>query len=306
MCRALLYLGNKNSIDNFIVNPSNSLIQQSHSPMLMRIEAKSNLAGFGFASWDELDEKKEPLIYKTNVIPCYDKNLNNISAYIQSNCLLAHVRGVPYSFNEKITIENAHPFCYSYKDYNIAFAHNGRISSFGKLKHAIFPYLSEKFFYQISGSTDSEWIYALFMSILDKKKYDGQINIFCDAIIQTLETLQSLMIDKSMKDISGLNLFFSDGNSVIATRYTFIPPNYKMVNRDDFFSLWYTCGDEFKSVGGDFGMTKSHNKQYSSLLIASEPLTKNMERWHQIPDYSMFVGKKTKKGIDFEMYDINL
>src|ERR1700744_4283044 len=125
MCRVLIYLGNQEiPMFDLIYGPDNSLAHQSYAPQLMH--HIQNLAGFGFCAWaNESYNPELPFYYKTTQLPFFDKNLYNLSKKLATNCLLAHVRGVPYSINETVSEQNVHPF--KMEGTPLIFAHNGSL-----------------------------------------------------------------------------------------------------------------------------------------------------------------------------------
>jgi glutamine amidotransferase len=85
-------------------------------------------------------------------------------------------------------------------------------------------------------------------------------------------------------------LFICDGNDLLTTRFTFDLGCYEG-QIDEFglsladMSLWYTLGrdygwheDEWKLIGSAANA--------DSIMVASEPLSKNITNWTEVPEYS--------------------
>jgi len=53
-----------------------------------------------------------------------------------------------------------------------------------------------------------------------------------------------------------------------------------------FLSLWYTVGRDYGLHDGEWKMTGGAGKA-DSILIASEPLTRDVAAWVEVPEYSM-------------------
>ena len=93
---------------------------------------------------------------------------------------------------------------------------------------------------------------------------------------------------------SSTNLIFCDGVNLIAVRYTFDFGRFEHVRLQgtmQFLSMWYTfgrdCGlhgDEWKLVGGAANA--------DSIIVASEPLTRDIATWIEVPEYSALVVRR--------------
>ena len=53
-----------------------------------------------------------------------------------------------------------------------------------------------------------------------------------------------------------------------------------------YLSLWYTAGRDYALHGGEWKMTGGI-EQADSILVASEPLTRDTNAWVEVPEYSM-------------------
>src|SRR3989338_7005220 len=164
MCRALIYLGTPILLEDLLYKPDSSLVIQSYNPKLMT-EVRQNLGGFGMVAWDDASHNSGmPYLYRTHLLPFYDQNLVNLSQKIKAKCLIAHIRGVDYHSKAAVSNENVHPF--QYDNTNLAFAHNGKLAGFEKIRFDLATYMKPEFRIRIHGTTDTEWMYALFLSML--------------------------------------------------------------------------------------------------------------------------------------------
>lgn len=287
MCRVISYLGKSILIDELFYKPDNSLVTQSYHPRQM--SHILNLAGFGFSAWDnKLPNPKNPLIYKTYSLPFYDNNLKNISKKLYSNCLIAHVRGISYSEKNVVSNQNVHPFCFD--NTNIAFAHNGSLIGFEDMRSDIYQRISNKYKKYIYGTTDSEFMYALFLSQLKNQSNPTVTDIF-SALIDTLIILRKIRRKNNIAISSPLNFFISNGDFIVATRFVFdygyYPTSEHTSPHMEYHSLWYTYGEEYTFYNGMYQMKAS--KKMRSIIIASEPLTEDSTTWIEVPEYS-FIG----------------
>ena len=57
-----------------------------------------------------------------------------------------------------------------------------------------------------------------------------------------------------------------------------------------FLSLWYTVGRDYALHGSEWQMTGGA-QHADSILIASEPLTRDVASWVELPEYSVLHGE---------------
>lgn len=287
MCRVLMYLGQPILADDLLYKPDSSFIKQSYHARLM--SRMHNLAGFGMAAWDKTSyDAENPFIYKTAALPFYDGNLKRLANKIYAKCLLAHVRGVPYSEHEVVAEPNVHPFMFP--NCKLALAHNGNLMHFAKMKYDLLDYIHPEVSQFIHGTTDSEWIYALFMSQFKNHTIMPSLNEARHAVLQTLAILSKVRQKHKIKVASPVNLFITGGNYLIATRFVF---NFGCFYNDfhsahlssTYNSLWYTYGQEYRLHNNEYNMMAGEKR--ISVLIASEPLTEDTTTWIEAPEYSL-------------------
>jgi glutamine amidotransferase len=304
MCRVLSYLGKPITLEDLLYEPDNSFIKQSYSPKYM--SNLLNLAGFGLAAWEtESHDPDKPFIYKTPQLPFYDQNLRNLASKISPHCFLAHLRGVAYADDQIVSALNVHPFIFS--GSNIALAHNGSLHDFNKMKFDLLEYILPEYQSEIHGTTDSEWIYAVFLSQLPK-----QAQIETDELIQAIiTTLKILIIVRRKHNIavnSPVNLFISNGDFIAATRYVLdygkTPQDGETSPHFTYHSLWYTYGESYGYFDDEYKMKPGKDK--TSLIIASEPLTEVTTTWIEVPEYSLLVARKENGEIKLTSEAIHL
>jgi len=119
-----------------------------------------NADGFGIA-WYALDISPIPAIYK-EVTPAWNnQNLRQITRVVKSTCIFAHVRAASAGV---VVQTNCHPFCYR----SMSFMHNGTVPYFTSLKKRMLHSISESAYDLIQGTTDSEMIFALFITFFER------------------------------------------------------------------------------------------------------------------------------------------
>lgn len=306
MCRILSYLGEPILTASLLYEPDNSFIRQSYHPRYM--SHLLNLAGFGLVAWDTASRQAgTPWRYRTPQLPFYDENLKNLASKITPHCLLAHLRGVAYTASQVVSTQNVHPFMFP--GTHIALAHNGALYEFEKMKYSLTEYIRPAYRGHIRGTTDSEWIYAVFLSQLPEVPGDShKTEDIIHAIIETLRVLQKVRQKHNISINSPVNLFISNGEWIAATRfvmdYGWMPDEAPVSPHFVYHSLWYTCGERYGWHEGEYRMRGSTKK--SSIIIASEPLTENTSTWVEVPEYSLMVARPGVAGIEIVSRDIAL
>jgi glutamine amidotransferase len=289
MCRALLYLGEPVLLDHLLYRPDSSLSKQSYMPRMLRM---LNLAGFGMMVWDRSSiEPDTPYRYATTNLPVFDRNLKSLAGKIRANCFLGHVRGVALDTEATINDQNIHPFWYP--GAKLALAHNGDLYRFGDMRDDLRLHVRPEIARHITGSTDSEWIYAILLSQLDDPGAYSTVTEIRRAIDKTLAIIGNVRDARGITVASSANLFISDGQQLFAVRFCFNFGSYATEGAArvhetnlNYLSLWYTSGreyghhdDEWKMIGG--------KDAADSVMVASEPLTSDVTEWLQVPEYSI-------------------
>ena len=287
MCRALLYLGQPVLLDNLLFQPDSALIRQSYMPKMLHM---LNLAGFGLRAWDPASANPEQAYsYYSQSLPVFDRNLQNLAQKIRPSCVLGHVRGVAYSTRVEISLQNVHPFHFA--GVPLVLAHNGDLAEFARMKPLLLAHIKPEYLAQIHGTTDSEWIYALFVSQLSNPhKISGENEVFT-AIERTLGIIRDTRARLGIALSSSVNLFVANGTQLAAVRYCFDFGCYRTENAAkvheanlSFLSLWYTLGRDYALHEGEWKMTGGAENA-DSIIVASEPLTRDTAAWVELPEY---------------------
>lgn len=304
MCRVLSYLGKPILLQELLYKPDNSLVTQSHNPKLM--SSILNLAGFGFTAWDKSSMQPEkPFIYHSHSLPFYDENLLNLTSKIKSNCLIAHVRGIEYSEKNVVSNQNVHPF--KFDNTSIAFAHNGTLVGFQEMRFDMLGATHSQYRSLIRGTTDTETMYALFLSQLSNVETPTISDIF-SALMDTLTVLKKIRSKHHIAISSPLNFFISNGEFIVATRFVFdyghYPSSTYVSPHMGYHSLWYTYGEQYGFYDNTYQMKICD--QMKSIIISSEPLTEDTTTWIEVPEYSFIGGTIEKGNVVIKSIDIAL
>lgn len=287
MCRALLYLGQPVLLDNLLYQPDSALIRQSTMPRMLHM---LNLAGFGMRAWDPGSSNPEQAFaYYSQSLPVFDRNLQNLAQKIRPSCVLAHVRGVAYSTRVEISLQNVHPFHFS--GVPLVLAHNGDLAEFARMKPLLLAHIRPEYLAQIHGTTDSEWIYALLLSRMSGPLGELEEAGLFAALQETLDILRAARKQLGIAVSSSLNLFVANGRQLAALRYCFDFGCYRTEDPGKvheanlhFLSLWYTLGRDYALHGGEWKMTGGA-AHADSIIVASEPLTRDTSAWVELPEY---------------------
>jgi glutamine amidotransferase len=289
MCRALLYLGEPVLLDNLLFQPDSALVRQSYMPKMLHM---LNLAGFGMRAWDpKSHDPASPYSYASDSLPVFDRNLKSLAGKVAAGCVLAHVRGVAYSTQVEISLQNVHPF--QFGGVPLALAHNGDLARFAEMRPRLAARLRPELARQVRGTTDSEWIYALVVSQLDDPYIAPTGDALVNALRRTLEIIREERAALGIDTSSSANLFVTDGRQVAAARYCFDFGRYATGDAArvheanmNFLSLWYTAGRGYGLNEGEWKMTGGA-ADADSIIIASEPLTRDVGSWVEVPEYSI-------------------
>jgi glutamine amidotransferase len=289
MCRALAYLGQPVLLDNLLYQPDSALVKQSFMPKMLHL---LNLAGFGMKAWDRgSPDPHKPYSYASTALPVFDRNLKALAEKIRPTCVLGHVRGVAYNTEVEISLQNVHPF--QFPGVRLALAHNGDLARFSEMKPHLLDSMRPEITNLIRGTTDSEWIYALIVSQLADPRGAGAADDLVRAVDQAFAIIRKVRAQLGIATSSSVNLFLTTGEQIAAVRYCFDFGCYKTEDPAKvheanltFLSLWYTSGSEYGYHDGEWKMTGGADTA-DSIMIASEPLTRDTTTWLEVPEYSM-------------------
>jgi ergothioneine biosynthesis protein EgtC len=252
MCRLLAYIGSAVSLEVLLFQPEHSLVVQSYQPREM-LSGVVNADGFG-VGWYDLQKNNHPFIYK-NTLPIWnDINLPSLSRYVESGNVLAYVRSA--TIGQALDFSNSQPFQYD----DLLFIHNGRIDKFRQtLYRPIRNRLGNKVYSWISGTTDSEHIFAIVLNYLLENSGKSIEQALHLALIELKELAQEFQTDVLA------NLVISDGKQIIASRYATKSPAPSL--------YWLKNAVNFANSGSN------------SVIIASEPLFTG--NWNACPENSI-------------------
>ncbi len=257
MCRWIAYSGPPIYLEQLMVRPENSLIEQSRDAH--KSKSAINADGFGIGWYDS---QPQPGLFR-DVYPAWnDENLLNVCQQIKARLFFGHVRA---STGSAINRANCHPFRHN----GHLFMHNGQIGGFDKLRRDLAMSIRPEFYSRLQGTTDSEILFFLAMG-------NGLTDDPERALALTIGQILDVMAAHNITEALRITAALSDGRNILAIRYA----------NDDFPpSLFY--GTEIQSdTGADLPTDKNR-----ACLILSEPLDEIAGSWAQVPPSSLLLAR---------------
>jgi glutamine amidotransferase len=196
------YVGEPIRLDDFLRAPAHSLIEQAHAPA-ETLSATVNADGIGIG-WYADDGL--PASYRSGLPAWADPNLDGLGRSLSRPLWVANVRSATDPLSNSIA--NTQPFV----DARRLFLHNGFIADFahsvrGPLRAALDTDIEAR----ISGTTDSEYLFALLRQRAERRK---------DLVAAVRATVHQLRGWLEAADCGALlNLIVADGARLVALRH---------------------------------------------------------------------------------------
>lgn len=256
MCRLYGFRANEPTrVECSLVHAQNALMEQS------RLDQEGLTHGHGWGVAEHPDGV--PFVEKQAWAAYDGEHFKKTAARIYSKTVIAHVRratvGTP-------GLENTHPFVHGVW----LFAHNGTVPNFEQVRQRLLEVLDPLHRAEIKGSTDSEHVFRLLMTLWQQAPDRPLLETLRDALERVIAW--SREIDPKRK--ISLNVLWTDGVQMVGSR----------LNR----SLWYLERDEIVpcDICGKSHVHHDTKQAYRAVEIASEPITH--ERWLGIPNGTVF------------------
>ncbi|MCA9319905.1 MAG: class II glutamine amidotransferase [Planctomycetes bacterium] len=252
MCRWIAYVGDPINLDDLLLKPQNSMVGQSQHAQ--RSLYTVNGDGFG-VGW--YTGTRTPGLFR-DVLPAWnDENLREIAAHVRSGLFLAHVRA---SSGSPIQRTNCHPFRHD----NWLFQHNGQIEDFGRLRRRIDLEISPDLYSSLDGTTDSERIFYLALSL-------GLADDPSGSLARTVFRIEALAREEDIKAPLSMTAALTDGSRLFAVRYA---------SNGDAPSLFHSLNlHALRECHG--GSERFPGK---GCVILSEPLDDVSQHWTEVPN----------------------
>jgi predicted glutamine amidotransferase len=278
MCRFVLYQGPPLTLASLVVDPANSIINQS----LRAHESEDPLNGDGFGvGWYAPDLSPEPAVFRSFTPAWSNRNLINVAKVTRSPCILAHVRaatpGLPVSELD----------CHPFTNGPYAFMHNGDLAYFPAIRRKLMEHLSDRAFATIHGGTDSEHVFATVLDKLWGATVSDPAVALATSLTGALRDLLALSAGAANgeQEDSYLNIAISDGARSVITRFTTAEP-------DKASSLYLHTGRRYVCEGNVCRMVSPETGQ-GAIIVSSEPLSDD-GGWQKVPPNHMVIVREDR------------
>ncbi len=257
MCRWLAYSGSPLRLDELLLKPSHSLIDQSlHSTLGA---TTTNGDGFGIGWYDAA---ARPGLFHSVEPAWNDRNLKELAQHLVSPLVFAHVRA---STGGAIQQTNCHPFRYE----RWLWMHNGVLRNFDLIKRDMALAVDPSLFPLIEGSTDSELFFFLALSM-------GLEDDPLAAVERAVGFIEAAGRKQGVENPVQMTVATSDGDSLWIFRYSSERESRSLFYSSDIETLRDQYPDH----------PELHNLSTDARLVVSEPLGDLAGAWNEVPESS--------------------
>ncbi|USQ81561.1 class II glutamine amidotransferase [Ornithinimicrobium faecis] len=292
MCRVLAFIGPETPLENLLLKPTNSLVNQALDPEL---HPELQLAGWGFGAWSEhLLHPEGPFIYRRPTAAFYDDNLTRTVPSLRASTMLAHVRAAAYDSKVVMTDENCHPFSFTETPWIVA--QNGYLPNWQLLQRELLQHCKDVYLKQMKGSTDTEFLYVLLLSLLE-----GDSDEDVQRAVEKMVGLVAGAMDKlDLPGLSKMKMALVSRNRIIGVNTglghhgeTNPSGDWKELRESgpgtDDFSLsmllepmHLLMGRNFDKDETTYAFESCDESEATGAIFASEALTDDTDGWSQI------------------------
>jgi len=263
MCRWLAYSGSPVLLEDLLLKPDHSLIDQSlHSRMGA---TTTNGDGFGIGWYGVGDT---PGVFHSIEPAWNDRNLKDLARHLVSPVVFAHIRA---STGGAIQQTNCHPFRHG----KWLWMHNGLIRDFAVVKRELAFAVDPSLYPEIEGSTDSELFFYLALTF-------GLEDDPPSAVEQAVGFIEQAGERHGVEHPIQMTVATTDGATVWAFRYS-----SEGSSRTLFYS---TLVDTLRAEYPDNPVFQQLSEE--TRVIVSEPLGDLAGVWNEVPESSYGVVKE--------------
>lgn len=240
-------------MSELVIKPKHNLIHQSLHARAMSIPTNGDGYGLGW-----YDKQPYPGLFRSIRPAWNDMNLHDLASHIESHMFMSHVRA---SSLAPVQETNCHPFRYEHW----LFMHNGQIAQFEFLRQALLSRIDPEYFNDLMGSTDSEVMFYLALTLGLEDDVPG-------AIAEMVKLIKS---EGKKAGVSGdlwMTLAVSNGKNLWGFRYgsdgkgpsLYISPSIEELT---------LLNPRTEGMFGDF-----------AVCLVSEPIGDYQETWRKVPE----------------------
>lgn len=292
MCRVLAYVGPEIPVESLLLAPENSLINQTLDP---EGHPQLQLAGWGFGVWSEhLLEPEAPLLYRRRLPAFFDDNAGGLIPSLRASTLLAHVRAADYNAKTVLADENCHPF--SFQGTRWILAQNGDLPHWQILQRELLGHCKDTYLQQMRGSTDTEFLYVLLLSLLEG---DGDHDVQ-RAFEQLLKLVVAAMKKLDLVELTKLKMALVAPHRIIGVNFgsghqgeTHPAGDWRQLREsgpgtDDYAlsmllePMYLLTGRNFEDYEDSYDVDVCPVEEATSVILASEPLTDDVRDWSHL------------------------
>ncbi len=307
MCRVLAYIGPEIPVENLLLKPDNSLINQTLDP---ERHPQLQLAGWGFGAWSEhLLKPEEPLLYHRPMAAFYDDNVEGIIPSLQASTLLAHVRAADYNASCVLADENCHPFSHEGTPWIIA--QNGDLPNWRLLQRELLRHCKDEYLEQMRGTADTEFLYVLLLSLLESDSDEDVQRAFEEMLRLIVEAMKAL----DLAALAKLKIALVSPNRIIGVNFgsghqgeTDPAGDWRELRKsgpgtDDFAlsmllePMYLLTGRNFQEAESAHDFETCSLEEATSVIFASEPLTENTDDWSTLEFGEIVFLEKAGEGL---------
>ncbi len=257
MCRWLAYSGSPVPLEELLLKPAHSLIDQSlHSELGA---TTTNGDGFGIG-WYSADRR--PGVFHSVEPAWNDHNLRDLAQHLISPLVFAHIRA---STGTAIQQTNCHPFRYG----RWLWMHNGQIRDFNTVKRDLVLAVDPSLYPSIEGSTDSELFFyvALTLGLEDDPP---------SAVERAVGFIEATGRAHGIEHPIQMSVATTDGDRLWVFRYS---------SEGNSSTLFFSTAVETLRVQYPEHPVL-HKLSDETRLVVSEPLSDLVGAWNEVPESS--------------------
>jgi predicted glutamine amidotransferase len=264
MCRWLAYSGEPLHPSTLILDTQHSLVKQSLNSPLGAETVNGDGFGIGWYPTGTSDDAK-PAFFHSIEPAWHDENLRELTNAIESPLFFAHVRAAG---GPPIQQTNCHPFRYE----NWLFMHNGFLGDFAKMKRDLVFAVDPSLYPHIHGTTDSEVIFHLALSL-------GLRDDPVAGIAAAVQFIEKVGRQHGIAFPMQGTMAVSDGTTIWAFRYSTQRRSRTLFHSEDI--------DTLRELYPDVERLKLFGR--TARVVVSEPLTDMAGVFIEVPESTVAI-----------------